>query len=144
MQLIPHNKHKYTPIAKIIWFEIFALLDVTQRLVVKRLATTDRSHLQRFISPASNSKMGPIGCPETSSYYQSAPRNMQEERRCHLHRSRSLTSHTCRSGLCVTINTRIHRVGKLQLILLLLTDTHQLLGYNRICQFKYPLSYLSE
>ena len=81
------------------WSRSSLFRDVTQRTLVVihgRFGTVYRSHFQGSSSPR---RMGcssstarplntePIGCSETSvNNYQSTPRNIPEERGCHLHR----------------------------------------------------------
>jgi hypothetical protein len=72
------------------------LLDNTQRWVVvlyRRFGTTYQSHLQMYYWIYWPLKMGPIGCPETSVHNcHSTLRNIQQERRSHLHSGGSLIS----------------------------------------------------
>jgi hypothetical protein len=80
---------------------ICALLGVYAASSGNRLPTFrhNRSDLQ-----GSWSKMGPIGCPETSvKDYHSTLRNIPEERRYRQHRGGSLRSRMCYDCVCVTV-----------------------------------------
>ena len=72
------------------------VFDVMQHIMVaihQRFRTNCRSHLQELRSPRRPLKIGQISCSTTSvTKYRNALRNIPEERRSHLHHSRSLKS----------------------------------------------------